>query len=472
MRGAAMSLTAASGGFVVLLLTVSVVQGQDGWGVTYTSTKICAFKGSTVDIHCTYTYPPRIKGHNTTVERTFWFTKVQNKEPVDLRTDSDYTGRVQYHCAENSCTLIITDLRESDSAVYKFRFITNQDGGCFIGSPGVTVSVSDLQVQVRRSSEQVELRCHSSCNVADHPSYVWYLNGQKMEEERFSLRVSVNDHNRYSCAVKGHEDHCSPPVYPPKLPSVSVSPSGQIVEGSSVTLTCSTDANPAAKYTWYKENDHKYHSQGPQLVFSSIQSSDSGQYYCAAENNLGMRTSQYIFIGVKYAPVLPSVSVSPSGQIVEGSSVNLTCSSDANPAAKYTWYKENEDSPKASGQIFTITDFRAEHSGNYYCEAQNERGRQNSTLHLTVGTSSPLLGNSAGMMNIIRLTLVVLMLIPLLLLILWTRRKKTPLSSTTEPNDYEETVEMDSPPVYEDVSDLKAVTAAETEDTEEQEDVV
>uniref|UniRef100_A0A4W6EKM1 B-cell receptor CD22 n=1 Tax=Lates calcarifer TaxID=8187 RepID=A0A4W6EKM1_LATCA len=328
---------------VSAVLCVTVVQGQDGWGVTYTSTKICAFKGSTVDIHCTYTYPPRIKGHNTTVERTFWFTKVQNKEPVDLRTDSDYTGRVQYHCAENSCTLIITDLRESDSAVYKFRFITNQDGGCFIGSPGVTVS----------------------------------------------------------------------------LPSVSVSPSGQIVEGSSVTLTCSTDANPAAKYTWYKENDHKYHSQGPQLVFSSIQSSDSGQYYCAAENNLGMRTSQYIFI------VLPSVSVSPSGQIVEGSSVNLTCSSDANPAAKYTWYKENEDSPKASGQIFTITDFRAEHSGNYYCEAQNERGRQNSTLHLTVGTSSPLLGNSAGMMNIIRLTLVVLMLIPLLLLILWTRYNNT-----------------------------------------------
>ncbi|GLD59205.1 B-cell receptor CD22-like protein [Lates japonicus] len=121
MRGAAMSLTAASGGFVVLLLTVSVVQGQDDWGVTYTSTEICAFKGSTVDIHCTYTYPPRIKGHDTTVERTFWFTKEQNNEPVDLRTDSDYTGRVQYHCGENSCTLTITDLRESDSAEYKFR---------------------------------------------------------------------------------------------------------------------------------------------------------------------------------------------------------------------------------------------------------------------------------------------------------------------------------------------------------------
>ncbi|XP_035856052.1 B-cell receptor CD22-like isoform X2 [Sander lucioperca] len=148
-------------------------------------------------------------------------------------------------------------------------------------------------------------------------------------------------------------------------------------------------------------------------------------------------------------PKLPSVSVSPSAEIVEGSSVNLTCSSDANPAANYTWYKENEDSPKASGQIFTITDFRAEHSGNYYCEAQNRRGRQNSTLHLIV-----VAGSSTMIMNIIRLTVVVLMLIPLLLLSLWARKKKT-LSSTTGPHEPEE-IELDSRPAYENISDTAA----------------
>ncbi|XP_022620132.1 B-cell receptor CD22-like [Seriola dumerili] len=264
-----------------------------------------------------------------------------------------------------------------------FRFITNQ-GGKYKGEPGVTLSVTDLQVLVERSSTQTELKCHSSFKVADRPSYVWYRNQQKMKEETFSLRVSVNDDNSYSCALKGCEDHPSPPVYAPKLLSVSVSPSGEIVEGSSVTLTCSSDANPAANYTWYKENDRKLPSQQPQLFFRSIQPSESGEYYCTAENELGRRTSDHKFIDVEYAPKLLSVSVSPSGEIVEGSSVNLTCSSDANPAANYTWYKENEDSPKASGQIFTITDLRPEHSGNYYCEAQNTRGRRNSTLNLTV----------------------------------------------------------------------------------------
>ncbi|CAL8401720.1 unnamed protein product [Gadus morhua 'NCC'] len=41
----------------------------------------------------------------------------------------------------------------------------------------------------------------------------------------------------------------------PKTPSVTVSPSGEIEEGSSVTLSCSSDANPAANYTWFKKKE-------------------------------------------------------------------------------------------------------------------------------------------------------------------------------------------------------------------------
>ncbi|KAM6941627.1 B-cell receptor CD22-like [Lycodopsis pacificus] len=219
----------------------------------------------------------------------------------------------------------------------------------------------------------------------------------------------------YYCRAESQLGRTSKYIYV----DVKLSPSAEIVEGSSVTLTCSSDANPAASYTWYKEDgnpDPPSLSEEPQLVLSSIQSSDSGQYYCRAENQLGRRTSRYINVDEKYPPELPSVSVSPSAEIVEGSSVTLTCSSDANPAASYTWYKQDEDSPKASGQIFIITDIRAEHSGSYSCEAVNMRGRSNSTLHLTV-----VGGSSTAIMNIIRSTLVVLMLIPLLLLILWTR---------------------------------------------------
>ncbi|XP_034543867.1 B-cell receptor CD22-like [Notolabrus celidotus] len=98
---------------------------------------------------------------------------------------------------------------------------------------------------------------------------------------------------------------------------------------------------------------------------------------------------------------------------MEGSSVNLTCSSDANPAANYTWYKENEDSPKAVGPVFIITESRAGHSGNYYCEAHNGIGRQNSTLLLIVvagAWTSTAVGTSLAVVFVI-LLLVVFILI-------------------------------------------------------------
>ncbi|KAI3353500.1 hypothetical protein L3Q82_020020 [Scortum barcoo] len=525
-----------------------MIQGQYGWGVTYTSTKICALKGSTVEISCTYRYPSRINYLYTKVEETIWFTKMNGYEPVDVRTDSEYSGRVEYHCDKNDCTLRIRDVRESDSAEYKFMFITNQPGGRFTGSPGVTLSVTDLQVKVRGSSYSSWLNCESRCLLSNHPSYIWYKNGQKIwgrtsslsgpfhpadssscalqgyedfpspsvcvhgqtcnrvtytdrsicafkgssvdisctynsykyyveskywfrtersQRGRSTLRISdlrerdsaqyhftfktpsfewrsslpattltvtalqvqvsrVTVHQFYteaelkchsscspagrlsyvwvkngeknmmeekstykgrfypgdniSCALKGHEDFPSPSVYPPKLPSVSVSPSAEIVEGSSVTLTCSSDANPAANYTWYKENGNITSlSKEPQLVFRSIQSSDSGEYYCTAENKLGMRMSEYISINVTYPPKTSSVSVDPLGVIVEGSSVTLTCSSDANPAAKYIWYKENQKVFQGHKESYLFTSISSEDRGIYHCKSENQHGERNST---------------------------------------------------------------------------------------------
>uniref|UniRef100_A0A3B4UKV6 Ig-like domain-containing protein n=1 Tax=Seriola dumerili TaxID=41447 RepID=A0A3B4UKV6_SERDU len=264
----------------------------------------------------------------------------------------------------NSCTLRIRDLRESDSAEYKFRITTNQPGGKYKGEPGVTLSVTDLQVLVERSSTQTELKCHSSCKVVGRPSYVWYKNGLKMKEETFSLRVSVNDDNSYSCALKGHEDHPSPPVYAPKLLSVSVSPSGEIVEGSSVNLTCSSDANPAANYTWYKENEDSPKASGQIFTITDLRPEHSGNYYCEVN------------VDVQY--LLLSVSVSPSGEIVEGSSVTLTCSSDANPAANYTWYKENLKLLQGPEGVYHFSSISSEDRGNYYCKSENKHGQINS----------------------------------------------------------------------------------------------
>uniref|UniRef100_A0A667W995 Ig-like domain-containing protein n=1 Tax=Myripristis murdjan TaxID=586833 RepID=A0A667W995_9TELE len=365
------------------VLCVTVVQGH--YGATYTSTKICALKGSTVDIDCNYTYPNKVRGQVVTVRSLFWFSG--KRRGVDLKFISEYASRVEFHNEHKYSRLRIKNLRKTDSTVYMIRCITNIKGGKFNGIPGVSLTVTDLQVHVTKlNSVRAELNCHSICSPVARPSYIWYKNGQNVKEgTSSSYTLNIYPEDSYSCAVKGHEDYRSPAVYAPKVPSVLVRPSGEIVEGSSVTLNCSSDANPAANYTWYKSNgnpDQEAFRIGPQLHFVSIQSSDSGEFYCTVKNELGEKTSDSTSVDVKYPPKSSSVLASPSGEIMEGSLVTLTCSSDANPPVdEYTWYKENQTLLQGPERSYNFTSISSEDTGTYHCQSENQHGQINSSSH-------------------------------------------------------------------------------------------
>uniref|UniRef100_A0A3Q0T1I6 B-cell receptor CD22 n=1 Tax=Amphilophus citrinellus TaxID=61819 RepID=A0A3Q0T1I6_AMPCI len=249
---------------------------QNGWGVTYNQTKICASNGSTVEMHCTYEHPD-----DYTITKTFWCLS----DDKDLTKNSEYKHRTQYNCSAKSCTMKIADLRQKDSREYTFRFLTNKPDGKYTGKPGITLSVTGNE-----SYTQAGLKCKSTCS--GDVSYVWLKNGEKFAEENpHTARLHPND--SICCALKGQENY-----YPPKLPSATVSPPGEIMEGSSVTLICSSDFKPAVIYTWYKE-DGQTPRIAKQLDITSIQSSDSGLYYCTAENELGIMTSKHLSIDVK-----------------------------------------------------------------------------------------------------------------------------------------------------------------------------
>uniref|UniRef100_A0AAQ4P2J4 Ig-like domain-containing protein n=1 Tax=Gasterosteus aculeatus aculeatus TaxID=481459 RepID=A0AAQ4P2J4_GASAC len=203
-------MSPSAGGLVVFLLSVQVIQSQDGWRVKYRQTDVCAAKGSTVELSCDITHPPG--KYPSDIKDRFWFTKEKDGEPVDLRTDSEYSGRVRYRCSSKRCYLIITDVRESDSAEYKFTFMTNKPGEKYTGSPGVTLCVTGLQVKVRRSdSTWLELTCHSSCVLSDRAEYVWYKN-EKNIMTGSSLLVSSGSTDKYSCYLIGSHGHSSPAV--------------------------------------------------------------------------------------------------------------------------------------------------------------------------------------------------------------------------------------------------------------------
>ncbi|KAI5607875.1 Fc receptor-like protein 5, partial [Silurus asotus] len=76
----------------------------------------------------------------------------------------------------------------------------------------------------------------------------------------------------------------------PKRVSVSISISSNQVEGSLVTLTCSSDSNPPVEnYTWFKEEEASPVGSG-----QSYRALQSGLYYCEAQNKLGSERSSAV----------------------------------------------------------------------------------------------------------------------------------------------------------------------------------
>uniref|UniRef100_A0A3B4DTH9 Ig-like domain-containing protein n=1 Tax=Pygocentrus nattereri TaxID=42514 RepID=A0A3B4DTH9_PYGNA len=367
-----MSLTV----FLLFLLLIPGVVAQDGWAVNYNSKSVCTLKGSALSMECTYTPPS-----NHSVQKAFWTKELvtSGSEPPDLSDDPEYRGRVQYLGDEHrDCSLRFKNVTETDQSKYYFIFITNQPGGKYQGAGGVDLSVTDLQVEVPErviAGDNVTLTCKTTCSLTVRPTFTWYRNGSSLSSSTDQLHlqpVSSDNKDRYHCAVLGQN---SPEVtlnvrYGPKRVSVSISPSGEILEGWSVTLTCSSDANPPVQnYTWF--NGTSIVGKGETYTMKKISSVDSGEYKCRSSNEHGEKFSEAVTLNVLYPPRNVRAT---SIRAPDSKSETLTCSSDANPPVQnYNWFKEGGSSPVGSGHSYM-----ALQSGSYYCVAQNEHGSQKS----------------------------------------------------------------------------------------------
>ncbi|TWW53193.1 hypothetical protein D4764_0157040 [Takifugu flavidus] len=227
--------------------------------------------------------------------------------------------------------------------------------------------MKELTAAVQSSSvaegDDIRLTCVSGCPTP--VDTVWFKDGQPVRNEVFVARRE--DTGRYHCAVRGQEWVRSAPVavnvlYPPDRVTLTISSPGNVVRGSSVVLTCHSDASPPP--------DH------------------SGRYHCQAWNNISSRGVDHFnssaVLQVYYVPENISITINPA-HVVWGSSVTLTCSSDANPPADtYIWYRNTNSSSSnglqvGSGQVLSISSMEALHSGLYLCQARNQVGGKNST---------------------------------------------------------------------------------------------
>uniref|UniRef100_A0A673FJJ3 Ig-like domain-containing protein n=1 Tax=Sinocyclocheilus rhinocerous TaxID=307959 RepID=A0A673FJJ3_9TELE len=286
---------------------------------------------------CTYTYPTGYQ-----IMKVFW-TNGWGVKPPDLSKDPEYSQRLQYLGDEQqNCTIRLSHVTQKDEHMYYFRFTTYTPDNKWLGHPGVTLTVTVYDSSTRYNS------------------------------------VRREDAGRYSCALHEHT-YISPAVhlnvmYPPKESFVAVNPSGEIVEGDSVTLSCSSDSNPPAEISWFKRG--KFVGSGRIYSISKISSDHSGEYKCKSINKRGEKYSDAVTLNVMYHPKSVSVFINGSPEIVEGDSVTLICSSDSNPPAEISWFKEGTF--VGSGRIYSISNISSDYSGEYKCKSRNKHGEKDS----------------------------------------------------------------------------------------------
>ncbi|XP_042620677.1 B-cell receptor CD22-like isoform X4 [Cyprinus carpio] len=402
---------------LIFLLMIHGVSSAD-WGVSYSPSHICALKNSSVIMSCTYTYPTGYK-----IKKVFWTKNpVKCVECPDLSEDPEYRQRLQYlGDTPQNCTIRLSHVTQKDQHMYYFRFTTHKPDGKWLGKPGVFLTVTDLQVEAPETvteGHNVSLTCKSSCTLTDRATFIWYRNSQQLTERRdrnnqlLLQSVRREDAGTYTCALHGHSyissaAHLSV-TYPPKNVSVSISPS-VIVEGDSVTLSCSSDSNPPAEIKWFK--GRKFVGSGRIYNISKISSDHSGEYKCKSSNQHGEKYSDAVTLNIMYPPRNVSVSITGSGVIVEGDSVTLICSSDSNPPAlNFSWFKENQSSAVGSGQSFS-----ALQSGRFYCEAHNQHGSQRSdavtvTVHPGADRNVIVIAATSGGLFIIIIIIILLIM--------------------------------------------------------------
>ncbi|XP_058867258.1 B-cell receptor CD22-like isoform X2 [Acipenser ruthenus] len=323
---------------------------------------------------------------NPAVSRYTWF-KVKGDNITEKSVEQDLT---------------FTDINPSDSGLY-YCEARNEHGAENSTAVQLNVAYSpkNTSVLINPSGEihegdHVTLSCSSNANPAVS-RYTWFevkgdnITEKSVEQYLTFTDINLNDSGLYYCEARnehGAENSTAVQLnvaYPPKNTSVLINPSGEIHEGDHVTLSCSSNANPAvSRYTWFevKGNNITEKSVEQNLTFTDINPSDSGLYYCEARNEHGTENSTAVQLNVAYSPKNTLVLINPSGEIQEGDHVTLSCSSNANPAvSRYTWFKVKGDNinEKSAEQDLTFTDINPSDSGLYYCEARNEHGAENST---------------------------------------------------------------------------------------------
>ncbi|XP_011934190.1 PREDICTED: Fc receptor-like protein 5 isoform X8 [Cercocebus atys] len=269
--------------------------------------------------------------------------------------------------------------------------------------------------------DSVVLRCRAKAEVTlmttiyKNENVLAFLN--KTTDFHIS-HASLKDNGAYRCT--GYKETCclvsSNTVkiqvqVPASHPVLTLSPEKALnFEGTKVTLHCETQEDSLRTlYKFYRDGVPLRHKsvrceKGASISFS-LTTEHSGNYYCTADNGHGAKPSEAVSLSVTVPVSRPVLTLSSAEDLIsEGAKLTLHCEAQRGSLPiVYQFHHEDaalgNRSAHSAGGVAISFSLTAEHSGNYYCTADNGFGPQRSeavSLSITVPVSRPVLTLSSA----------------------------------------------------------------------------
>ncbi|XP_072503430.1 Fc receptor-like protein 2 isoform X2 [Notamacropus eugenii] len=251
----------------------------------------------------------------------------------------------------------------------------------------------------------------------------------------------------------------------------------QVIEGEKLVLICSVaEGTGNITFCWHNNvtrdclRKKTQHSLKEEFIFSTINKSDEGSYWCAADNNISTIFSRTVVVTVMIPVSHPLLTLSASGmQAVVGELLEFRCEVLRGSAPIFYQFYHKGLLLKTilapfGGSVSFNLSVTSENSGNYSCEANNSFSSQLSEMLELSILDPPERG--LLIMGVAMSLLSLLVLAAVAILVYFKLKRKSEASPILEPSrnqpitDPQEsghsktTPTVDLQPVYENVSPL------------------
>ncbi|XP_030250461.1 carcinoembryonic antigen-related cell adhesion molecule 5-like [Sparus aurata] len=319
-----------------------------------------------------------------------------------LNKSSEVTQSDRVQLTDGGATLTIVNVTRYDQGPFMCHVSNLVSTGTsdpvtlsiHFGPENINLTLSPSQEYYEEGSD-ISLICSTDSGPA--PQVYWFLDGDLLPGTGPELRLTnihMSESGNYSCWAFNNitmrnqtSQSVAVSVLKSEVSNVVITPNTTDLSepGCSVSLSCSASGSYLS-FLWLNSSSEVTASDRVQLTdggsilsIINVTRYDQGPFICHVFNNFSNYTSDPVELSISFGPENINLKLSPSQEhYEEGSNIILSCSADSRPSAQLHWFLNGDLLPD-TGPELRLMNIQMSQSGNYSCQAFNNKTMRNQT---------------------------------------------------------------------------------------------